>query len=90
MIIFVGVVLLIFFAVVGSAAVIGSASPIGRHDVVPTRYAFARDLSSSAVLARDVLSGEQCVERISCELFRAAKGYKAQNWMLRFVSDNFM
>lgn len=84
MIVFVGVVLLIFFALVGSAAVIGSATHIGRHDV-PYRFAFARDLSSSAVLARNALSSEQCVERISCEVFRVAKGYKLQNWMLRFV-----
>lgn len=88
MILFVGIVLLLFFAVVGSAAVAGSATAIGRHDI-PTRFAFARDFSSSMGLARDVLSSEQCVERISCEMFRLAKGYKAQNWMLRFVV-NFM
>ncbi|CAL8135313.1 unnamed protein product [Orchesella dallaii] len=84
MILFVGIVLLLFFAVVGSAAVAGGAAGIGRR--VPTRFPFARDLGSSAALARSVLSSEECVERISCEVFRVAKGYKAQNWILRMLN----
>ncbi|ODN03042.1 hypothetical protein Ocin01_03628 [Orchesella cincta] len=83
MILFVGIVLLLFFAVVGSAAVAGGAAAIGRRT---TRFPFARDFSSSAALARSVLGSEECVERISCEVFRVAKGYKAQNWILRMLN----
>lgn len=79
MIFFVGILLLLFFAVVGSATVAGSA--LGRR--VPYRHSIAKQLSSTAQLASDVLGSEECVERISCEIFRKAKGHEAENWIER-------
>jgi hypothetical protein len=80
MILFVGIVLLLFFAVVGSSAVVGGA--LGRNRV-PYRHVWAKQLSSTAKLASDVLESEECVEKLACELFRKARGHTAENWITK-------
>ena len=71
MIIIVGILLLLFFAVVGCATIAGG--PVGNKHHHPMYYT-GRSLMASAKLAGDVLSSEECVERISCEIMRASKG----------------
>ena len=87
MIFFVGIVLLVFFAVVGSSAVVGSALQGKRRQQHYHPDVFAKRLSSStAKLASDVLSSDQCIERISCEVFKKARKLGADDdLILRFV-----
>jgi hypothetical protein len=87
MIFFVGIVLLLFFAVVGSSAVVGQASSFGRNKI-PYHYRpttkFGQDWSSRSVkLASDVLSSDQCIEKISCEVLRKARHLGAENLIMR-------
>lgn len=84
MILFVGIALLVFFAVVGSSAVVGGA--IGRHRVPYKSTVYARELSSrTAKLASEVLSSDQCIERVSCEVAKRARILGAENLIMRFV-----
>lgn len=86
MILFVGVVLLVFFAVVGSSAVVGNALGRGRPPYKGYGHVgWAKQLSdSTAKLASNVLTSDECIERISCEVMRQAKSFGVEKLLKRF------
>jgi len=88
MIFFVGVTLLVFFAVVGSSAVVGGSLGRNRPQYRPVGGWGGNSFSSrTAKLASDVLNSDQCIERISCEVFREAKSFGAENFITSAIQE---